>query len=79
MIILKEGESVDICGGTIIFDSIWFDDPTIKADLSFLKNERAKPVSGGYSIGDNVSVADNFHIILRISKREKKTDKYLLY
>lgn len=54
---ISEGGSTTICGRTIIVDALWVSDGILKADISILEQQNSKPITGGYSKGDEITIS----------------------
>ena len=67
-ITLIEGVPAELCRKIVIFDGIWMIDGKQKADISILETEYSKPITGGYSVYDNIDINGCVYYISEIHK-----------
>jgi len=53
---ISEGGQSTICGRIVIVDAIWMQEGYIHCDISILKKQYSKPVTGGYKTGDEITI-----------------------
>lgn len=61
-----EGNQINYCGKIIVFDKVWLNNDTIRADISVLNSENSKPITGGYKMGDAVQINDTCSLFVNL-------------